>query len=527
MFKQLMRSPRLKSRVVWILLLFLIPPFLFFFSSGSGGGAGPSSAAGKVFGREIPWQQFQDSYRLIRQSLESRLGGPVPETLEPYLRDQAWERIILNEEARRRTSVTDRELAAHIQTQPAFQQDGRFSRDLYYRYVRAMGHSPKVFEEHLRDDLRIQKLLDQVKAETTVTDEALKDAFRKEFARLRTALVATDTAALEGRLPSLTEAEIQARYAADSWRLAVPAKRRFDVVGLSAAAAQAEQPAPSEEQLRAYYDAHLDEFKTAEGVTESFDHAKASIVDRVHEEQTRKRLKTLALDLHDAVDQHWRLEEAATATGIPIRQIGPVAQDEHVEEIPSAVVTEGFETPVGRLSDVVETPAGVYLLRPTQEAPSYVPTLDQVRGQFEGMLQRDRAHEAAVARAQQLRDEAQALRQGGMVADWMWQTLHLTPERPEPFVKADPPPTLSAPSEALEPLFATSAGQLSPVIPTESGAVFALVEESLPPSDEEFAQRQESFRTTYLQRQQDQRVADWLARLRERARLTSFLEQAP
>jgi peptidyl-prolyl cis-trans isomerase D len=524
MFKRLMRSERLQKRTIWILLLFLIPPFLFFFSGGDGAG-GPEGAAGIVFGRTIPSQRYQEMYRLVRQNVERQLNGPVPESFEPYVRDQAWDRITLSEEARRRITISDEALARHIQTVPTFQQNGRFSRDLYFRYVRALGYSPQTFEEHLRDDLRIQQLVDGVNAEVAIGEPELKDAFAKEQAKLRAAIVLVREQDLRDHIRrTLTEEDVRQAYARFADRIRIPAMRNADMIALRFDEALRQQPEPTEEALRAYYDAHPEELKDAQGAATPFEQATESLRERVRAEGARRRLTEVALDFEDSRDQGVRLEEAAQASGLPIQSVGPIELWRVPGDLPPAVAEPVFDAPIGRLTTVVKTPEGVYLLRPVLESPSVLPALDEVRSRIEQMLLDERTREAAQARAGQLREEAAALRQGGATVDQIAQTLGVTPARPDPFTKTASLPELGLEAGQFDAFFDASPGQVSDVAPTATGSAFACVEERIPPTDEEFAAGRDAFKTTYEDRRRQERLTEWMSDLRQRAGLKSLLD---
>jgi len=166
MFKKVLRFKGQRTVALWVVILLALPFILFFHWGAGQSGPGPGGTAGVIFGRPISWERYNRTSQALRRELESQLGAnAVPDDVEAVLRQQTWDRLILQEEARRRVTVTDEELARAIHSQPAFQQAGRFDAALYFRFVRALGLSPRLFEEQVRDDLRVQKLLEQVKPE--------------------------------------------------------------------------------------------------------------------------------------------------------------------------------------------------------------------------------------------------------------------------------------------------------------------------------------------------------------------------
>lgn len=178
MFKQVLKLKKRRTAVLWLLVIVLVLPMILFFQGGfrSMSQPGPGGTAGVLFGREVPWETFEQERQALRRSIAAQFGD-MPEALEPLVRQQAWDRLMLEAEARRRIRVTDHEVARALQDHPTFQQDGRFVPELYFNFVRGLGLTPQLFEERVRNDLQVQRLLERVRGEVTVTDEELRRAW--------------------------------------------------------------------------------------------------------------------------------------------------------------------------------------------------------------------------------------------------------------------------------------------------------------------------------------------------------------
>src|SRR3989338_8462666 len=101
MFTRLRRAKRRQTLVLWLLILVFALPLLVFFHVGiSTPGGGEASFAGTLFGRRIPMEDFWFEHQQQRRTWEEQLGQ-VPEALEPWLRQQTWDRLILQAYARR------------------------------------------------------------------------------------------------------------------------------------------------------------------------------------------------------------------------------------------------------------------------------------------------------------------------------------------------------------------------------------------------------------------------------------------
>lgn len=192
MFRQLLRLKKRQVMVLWLLVIVFVLPFILFFHAGSlSPSYGPGGAAGEIFGRKVPWEVFQEELRLATQQLRAAFGE-LPDGFEEVLRQQTWDWLILKEEAQRTQRVSDEDVAAALRRQPQFQQDGQFVPELYFQYVQAVGSSPQAFEAHLRDDLRIRKLIEQVSAEVQLGEEELRSAYADSHTPVDEAEFATD-----------------------------------------------------------------------------------------------------------------------------------------------------------------------------------------------------------------------------------------------------------------------------------------------------------------------------------------------
>ena len=182
MFKKLILSHHWRRRVSWTIALVLIFPFiLFFHASGRLPGTGPGGAAGRLFGKPVPWERFEQHRFWVRRAVAG-LGEEQIRLSDETIMQMTWDRLLLIEEAARRgLRVTPAELAAFIRRIPAFQdKQHQFVAAYYLEYVRNSGFSPQQFEVMLKDDLLIGKLQESVQ-------ESRSDAWLAEL-RLRAGL---------------------------------------------------------------------------------------------------------------------------------------------------------------------------------------------------------------------------------------------------------------------------------------------------------------------------------------------------
>lgn len=213
--------------VYWIMLVLIVLGFGGWFTGGSGG---RTTFIGSVAGLDISAQSYANAVRNQMRQLQQQSGQSVTfQQVQAMGLDRAvLARLVtdraLDAEARRLgLSVGDARVAEAVRSMPAFQgMNGEFDRRAYREALRRNGLNEGAFETSLRED------------------------------STRTIL----QAAVVGGVPKpQAYGEILSAYA----------NERRDVTWATLGAdAVAVLPRPSEEELRAYYDAHPDQFTAPE-----------------------------------------------------------------------------------------------------------------------------------------------------------------------------------------------------------------------------------------------------------------------
>lgn len=151
------------------------------------------AAPGKLFGRPVSAHDYRRAVEAATHDAMLRFGDRYRQQLsDAQLQQQAWERLILLTEARqKKIRVSDKEVVAEIQRTPAFQHsDGRFDRQGYETVMRyGLGTTARAFEEEVREELAIRKLLDQSVGHPTLTEEEILAGFRRREEQIRLRLI--------------------------------------------------------------------------------------------------------------------------------------------------------------------------------------------------------------------------------------------------------------------------------------------------------------------------------------------------
>src|SRR5690606_20621328 len=147
--------------------------------------------------------------------------------------------LLVNEAKRMGIAVTDEEVAEAIRDEPAFQKNGQFDFETYRTALRNwQGISPARFEERVRNDLLVGKIVAYLRNGGKVSDDVIEAAYRQESDRASLAFVRIVPSDLENevevsadRVAAFLATEegkkrVADEYEAKAWRFKTPKRVR-------------------------------------------------------------------------------------------------------------------------------------------------------------------------------------------------------------------------------------------------------------------------------------------------------------
>jgi len=171
------------AKKVWIgLAIIIIPAFALWGFGSSSRDRKDNAPIGKIFGRSISSLEYNKSLAAVKTSALMQFGDKLPE-IEKYLNleSQAWERLILLYEAKkRRINVSDKEVIQTIQDTPYFRDKKGFSQRAYNEILRYVFRlQARTYEEQIRQSLTLSKLYNQITKDVKVSDEQIRQDYLK------------------------------------------------------------------------------------------------------------------------------------------------------------------------------------------------------------------------------------------------------------------------------------------------------------------------------------------------------------
>ena len=125
-------------------------------------------------------------------------------------------------------------------------------------------------------------------------------------------------------------------------------------------------------------------------------------------EKKKAQAREIGQELVAEVRRGKALEQAASERGLQVQSVGPVTRLSPNPAFGQATAAVGaaFGTPIGQVSDVVETSAGLFVVRPTARTEADATEFEEQKMQLRMLLQLQQGQQEVARFVQSLREEA-------------------------------------------------------------------------------------------------------------------------
>ena len=344
--------------------------------------AGPRYAA-KVNNIEISANEFERSVSMQRQSMLRQYGGQLP-IEEKVLRERTLTQLINQRLLESVTyengyRISDSILSAKIRQ--LFTVDGVFDRSRFEESTRSLGMSIPMYEQTLRNELRLQQMQTAIANSSFVTKEEVhKLAELNEQTRDITVLTFDTEHFSTAEKP--TEEEIKQYYQANMHRFMVAEKIKVDYIEITSDALS-ENVEVDEDQIKKMYEEYVASISGREERKASHILLKTT-PDNV---AAKEKIESLKQELEQGADfaelakKHSQDSGSAEEGG----DLGWVALGEMVKPFEQTL----FDMKKGDVSGVVETQFGYHLIKLDDVRSETIEPLENKRYGFEEELKAD------------------------------------------------------------------------------------------------------------------------------------------
>lgn len=329
MLKQL-RHKKTSKKIFIGLALIIVPAFAFWGFGSATRSSSKDSIAGKLYGKNIPIQEYREALEATKNQAIIQFGDKFQE-VQKYINfdDQAWERLILLNEVRRRgITASDKEIEELIAGYPFFQKNGQFDDRTYQEMLQYVFRTqPRTFEEQARQNIEMGKLFTEVTAGIKLDDDGIREEYRK-------------------------------------------ASEEISVSFISAVLADfAKETTPKDSELESYYQNDSLQFKQPL----SFN------IEYITFDSEKKVLEALKL-----LNAKGDMQKVAKDTGSTVKTTGLFAQNEPIAGIgwSPEVINLISKLKAGEHTQPIHLDENYYILRLIERKESYVPAFDKIKSKI-------------------------------------------------------------------------------------------------------------------------------------------------
>ncbi|SCY79972.1 peptidyl-prolyl cis-trans isomerase D [Nitrosospira sp. Nl5] len=384
-----------KKRIVQVILALAALPFLFW-GIESYQNSDREDYLALAAGEKIHRQEFEQALRNQQESMRAIMGENFNDAMldNPELRSAVLEgliqqRLLRHEAARVGLTVPDLQLIQVIQDIPAFQQDGKFSKQRYEELLRDQGMGPRTFEARVRQEMERQQLIDAYSGNGLIPVAVAERVMRLGNEKREISLFHVQP---EQFLPQMKpdEVAIKTYYDRHQAEFQLPEQVRVEYLVLSLDDLSKDLEVSADEALK-YFEEHRDEFGQPEErrashilinvPATSSDQEKAAA--RAKAEQLLAQIKQAPQRFPELAKQHSQDPGSASNGG----DLGFFARNMMVKAFEDAV----FQMKPGEISDVIETDHGFHIIKLSEVKPAKLVSFDDVKSQVEQEVRKQKA----------------------------------------------------------------------------------------------------------------------------------------
>ena len=387
---------RNNKRLMQVVLALIALPFAFW---GVDSYQRVMSRAGDVAeagGQKITEQEFGEALRQQQERLRGMLGRNFDPAVfdSPAIRMELLEgmisqRLLMQHAMRNHLTVSSETLVETIMSIPAFQVDGKFSRERYDAVLRNERMSSEAFDAALRRDLLVQQLTGAL-ADSGLASKAVSRQFAQLRAQQREIAEYRIQADAQLAQSKVTAEAVRAFYDGNPSRFQVPEEVSVEYLVLSTDALLASEQIGAEE-IKSYYESNISRYGEPEQRRAShiLIGVKSGAGD-AEKAKARERAGQILSQLRKSPDSFADL--AKKNSGDP----GSAAQGGDLGFFSRGMMVRPFEEAAFRLkpnqvSDLVESDFGFHIIKITGIKAGKMKSLEVARPEIERELKKQRA----------------------------------------------------------------------------------------------------------------------------------------
>jgi len=452
---------RKRSWIIIFLLGLIIVVFIAFYGGNKLGDSSAQDVA-EVNGEVITQREFALHYQKALERYRELLKGSLTPELEKtlnlrgtLLEELIQKRLLLQEARKLGLAANDEDLMRAIAQVPDFQVNGRFNKERYLQLLRANRINPGQFEEEQREQLTIQRLYSILLDAVHVTEAEVRDRYRFEQEKINLDFIRLPISKYLSEV-KLTEEEIKNFYERQKDALKEPLKVQVEYLSYPfdrfSSAAQV-----TDKEIEDYYQANREaKFHKPKEVKVRYILLRAG-ADAKPKEEAQTRADRILKEARAGKDfAQLAKQESADSTAVKGGDVGWLTQG----QLPPLLDKTVFGLAKGQISDAIETPAGLHILKVEDVREEKTQSLKDATAEITRTLKTEKGKREAVKLADSSREKALAEADLVKLAKETGTVVNVT----RPFTKGEILPEIGQAPEFYKMALSLSSKEIGPVI---------------------------------------------------------------
>jgi len=432
------------------------------------------NSAGTMYNHSVSIKDFQQAYLDTRDQAIILYGDEFFKNGSKLnLEQETWDRLVLLKEAQKRnTQVNDQEVVAFIASIPFFQRSGQFDQMSYENIVRnpsVFDRSTHEFEEGVRKQLMIKKLLESIAPEIVLTESQLKQEYQKRNEKITLQYV------------------------------------------LFSASEYGKNFTATEDEIKKFYDQHKDQYMLP-----------PSIVLNYVQSKQKALIDTLSKELFTGSD----FAAVAKKLNLEVNTSAPFTEDQPILTFASNPenIKVFFAMKPGEYSKPLEAPDGWQIVQLKEKKSARVPALEDIKDKIKDAVLVEKGFAIAKPKADQALQEL-ALSTKTKDFKTAAEALGLKVEQTPAFGRREYIANVGLIQEfQQEADLLNNHKRLSEVIATSQGPAIIYLEKMEKPDDGQFQSDKENFRQMQSAERRNQILISFMSQLRAKANVISKIK---
>lgn len=498
-----LRKKGVAKKILWVIAVLIILSFGLWGQSNQVSSLGPGRFAGRIFGKKISLEEY--AFNLHQSQIQAIIHyGQNFNRIKQFLNleAEAWDRIILLQEARKRgIKISDQDVVKTVESYEFFQREGQFDKLLYNDLLRFVFRiQARDFEEGVRDALKLARLYEQETENLTVPDQEIFDAYKQSHEKIQVSYILFTNDDFKNQV---TEDEARAR---DYYQT-----HQNDFLN---------PPMVNVEYIRFDFPAQPDPADLSEKKTEDGNAAAGATATEAQKDETARK----AIEVYRELTATPAFAQIAAKNNLKIEESGFFSMEQPNLKAGWSypVIQKIFQLKAGEVSEPIATDEGYQILKIKEAKPAFMPEYREIQSKVMEAWKTSEAAQLAKQNAgeilKKVRETAANFKRPdfGQIAKDMGLEVAQTPA----FSRGEYLPKIGISKDFQEAAFALNEeNSISNVVEAGKGYAILHRDATTPVDMKEFEKQKEEFAEDLLIEKKNKAFSDFLTHLRLKANL--------